>query len=280
MSDPRPIGVFDSGVGGLTVLRAVRDRLPNESTVYAGDLAYFPYGPKHRSEVRDRAVAMFRLLVDEGVKAVVVACNTATSAALNDMQGMTSLPVIGVIEPGAASALAVSRSGSIGVVATEGTCRSKAYVAAIHRSSPDASVHQVACGELVALIEAGALCAPQTNHVVARVTEELLGRYGCDTIILGCTHFPLVKEAFQSAAGPGIAIVDSATSTAQTLATVLSETFGPASGNGLDFHRFLVTGQARGFVDQARALFGEEIAATRVEIGPAGSRPAAAAMKR
>ena len=149
MPDPRPVGVFDSGVGGLTVLRAIHDLLPGESTIYLGDVARFPYGPKPQPEIQSRVLELTRYLVDQGVKLLVIACNTATAAALDDVVGAYDLPVIGVIEPGAAEAVAVSRGQVIGVVGTEGTVGSGAYVRTIQRLSPTAEVHQFALTHLV-----------------------------------------------------------------------------------------------------------------------------------
>jgi glutamate racemase len=255
------IGVFDSGVGGLTVLRAIHDRLPNESTIYIGDLAHFPYGPKPQSEVCDRAIAIARYLEGRGVKAIVVACNTATSAAMDEIRLATTVPVVGVVEPGAEAAIQASRSKIVGVVATEGTVRSGAYGRAIMARCPEAQVTELARGDLVGMIEAGAAGSPKMWDAVATPVRELVQVHGCDTIILGCTHFPLLKAEFERAAGEGVSVLDSATATAAAVAEVIhSDRDGPT------VHEFMVTAQASTFVRQARRLFGEQVTASVVEV--------------
>lgn len=274
MTDSRPVGVFDSGVGGLTVLRAIHDRLPNESTIYVGDLAYFPYGPKPRGEVQERALAIAMQLVRGDVKALVIACNTATSAALPDVEAALDIPVVGVVRPGAVAAIERSASKVIGVVATEGTVGSRAYSDAIRDICPDAQVHQVAAGELVDLVEAGAMRSQDLRVRVRSAVETLVHGRGCDTIILGCTHFPLIREVFEEAAGDGADVVDSAFATAEALESVLDRSDLEAPVHARAEHRFLVTAHATAFVDQARILFGEHVDARRIDVEVATeSRP-------
>jgi len=266
MSDRRPIGVFDSGVGGLTVLRAIHDLLPGESTIYVGDLGHFPYGPKSPKEVGTRAFTIASFLEERGVKAIVVACNTATAVALPQLQALISLPVIGVVEPGAQTALAATGNGRIGVVATEGTVQSEAYVKALRRLSPQAEISQRACPVLVDLVEAGELDSDRLKAAVAEVVSVLVQDGGCDTVILGCTHYPLVREVFRHAAGPSVAIVDSASSLAQALTTLLRENGLEAPEAGIPAHEFLVTADPGTFHDHARLLFGEDVVAQTIDL--------------
>ncbi len=216
-----PVGVFDSGVGGLTVLRAIRARLPAESTVYLGDTARVPYGPKSPETVRRYALEAADFLLSEGVKAIVIACNTATARAAEAVSARVPVPVLGVIEPGARAAAARSAGGIIGVIGTQGTVESGSYEAAIRAVRPEAVVHSAACPLFVALAEEG-----WTEGEVARLTAErylgpLLARR-IDTLVLGCTHYPLLKPLLAGVAGKGVALIDSAEATAATLAERLA----------------------------------------------------------
>lgn len=211
-----PIGVFDSGVGGLTVLRAIRSALPAESTVYLGDTARVPYGPKSPDTVRRYTLEAVDFLLGRGVKAIVIACNTATAHAHALVADRLSIPVIGVVEPGSRAAVAASRSGVIGVIGTQGTIESATYDAAIRAIRPDAVVHSTACPLFVALAEEG-----WTEGEVARLTAErylqpLLARE-VDTLVLGCTHYPLLKRLLAEVVGGRVRLIDSAEATARTL---------------------------------------------------------------
>lgn len=228
MSVPRradrnaPIGVFDSGVGGLTVLHALRRRLPRESTIYLGDTARVPYGPKSPETVRRYAAEAVDFLVGKEVKAVVVACNTATARAHGFLAGRVELPVIGVVEPGAREAARRSRRGIIGVIGTQGTIESGSYEKAIRALRPEAVVHGQACPLFVALAEEG-----WTEGEVARLTAERYLRpvldKGVDTLVLGCTHYPLLKPLLQEVVGSDVVLVDSAEATAEAVAAKLRE---------------------------------------------------------
>ncbi|SRR5579884_98999 len=265
MPDNRPVGVFDSGVGGLTVLRTIHDRLPRESTIYVGDLRYFPYGPRRSEEVRRRACAIGRYLEHRGVKTIVVACNTATSAALDTLGQTLAVPVIGVVRPGAEEALRRSDRGIIGVVGTEGTVRSQAYAHALRALDPSVTVHQRACGRLVDLVEMGAAGSEEASSLIEGIVHDFVEDRRCDTIILGCTHFPLVKPVFEAVAGGRATIVDSASSTAHTTQSVLDH-LGLVATDETPSHQFLVTGAADTFTEQARLLFGEHVDATEIAI--------------
>ena len=187
-----PVGVFDSGLGGLTVLRAIRDRLPGESTVYLGDTARVPYGPKAADTIRRYALEATDFLVDKGVKSIVIACNTATARALPDVQDRAGVPVLGVVEPGGRAAATASASGRIGVIGTRGTISSRAYSTVIHDQRPDAEVFEQACPLFVPLVEEGWTDDEVTRLAAQRYLEPLLQK-GIDTLVLACTHYPLLK---------------------------------------------------------------------------------------
>ncbi len=236
MADPRPIGVFDSGVGGLTVLREILRRLPFESTVYLGDNARAPYGVRTDDEVRRFSVQALDELVERDVKALVVACNTSTSVALGDFRRRYRLPVLGVVRPGAAAAALATRNRRVGVIATPATVRSRAYFNAIKDENPAIEVYEHATPSLVPLVEAGRLSGPDVEEAIRAAVAPLLGERNeegefifplpasakIDTLLLGCTHYPLLMSVLRNSVGDSVAIVDSATATASSLAELLS----------------------------------------------------------
>ena len=224
----RPIGVFDSGVGGLTVLRALQARLPHERFVYLGDTARLPYGTKSAATVVRYALQAADALVGRGVKALVVACNTASAVALPAMtERYGGLPLVGVVEPGAAAALAATRSGCIAVIGTEATVRGGAYQRAITARRPGARVRAAACQLFVALAEEGWTDGPIARHAAERYLRPLLQARGvlprADTLVLGCTHFPMLRAVIREVAGAGVVIVDSAATTAAAVHRLLRE---------------------------------------------------------
>lgn len=228
MDASSPIGLFDSGVGGLTVFKALRNLLPFENLVYLGDTARVPYGTKSAGTITRYTLMAARKLASHGVKMIVVACNTATSAALPHLvREFAPIPVIGVIEPGALAATRATKNGCIGVIATEATINGNAYQAAIRRLLPAAQVSAKACTLLVPLAEEGWLEGEIAEGVLTRYLEDMLkpGPQRPDTMLLGCTHFPLFTSALQKIAGPDITIVDSANATA----TVVRETLARAA---------------------------------------------------
>jgi glutamate racemase len=213
------IGVFDSGMGGLTVLRALRETLPNESFIYLGDTARLPYGTKSPDTVKQYAVQMARRLVDRNIKALVIACNTATTAALSYLQSMLpDIAVLGVVSPGAAAAVAATKNRRIAVLATETTIAAQAYQQLISAQIPNATIHARACSVLVALAEEGmidnAIAHAALTHYLADIKEE-------DTILLGCTHFPVFKPMLATLLPQGVSVVDSAGATAIALEQLL-----------------------------------------------------------
>ncbi|MGZ4780127.1 MAG: glutamate racemase, partial [Thermoanaerobaculia bacterium] len=214
-----PIGVFDSGVGGLTVFREIARCLPHQSLIYLGDCARVPYGTKSPKTVVRYSLEAAQALVERGIEMMVVACNTATSAALPALQARLSIPVIGVIEPGARAAVERTR-GSIGVIATEGTVKSQAYTKAIRALRPDVHVTESAAPLFVALAEEGWA----NTHVAREVAEiylEPLIDSGIDTLVLGCTHYPILRGTIEMVVGDTVTIVDSAETTAQTVREIV-----------------------------------------------------------
>jgi glutamate racemase len=258
--DPRPIGVFDSGVGGLTVLAELRRRLPDEPTVYLGDNARTPYGPRPADEVRRFTLEAVDWLVAQDVKLLVLACNTATARALLDVRARASVPVIGVVRPGAVSAAAATRSRRVGVIATAGTVESGAYHDAIVEADPAISVAQMACPELVPMVEAGILGGRRAETVLRAYLEPLLADHaGMDTLLLGCTHYPLLRGPIEGIVGPGVAVVDSAFTTALAVEDLLDALDARAPRGAAATHRVVTTGDVDAFVTVARRLFGDAL---------------------
>ena len=215
-----PIGVFDSGLGGLTVVRALRARLPHESLIYFGDTARVPYGPKSPDTVRRYAAQITDWLLSEGVKAIVIACNTATAHALQHLQATVTVPVIGVVEPGARAAVAATTQGVIGVIGTSGTVASVAYERAIQALSPTSTVHALACPLFVPLVEEGWIDHPATRLIAHEYLATLAG-LRVDTLVLGCTHYPLLSSVIADVIGSGVRLIDSAEETAAATQRVL-----------------------------------------------------------
>ena len=270
MSDPRPIGVFDSGVGGLTVLREIVRRSPAESTIYLGDNARAPYGVRSDEEVLAFSTQSLDLLAEREVKAIVVACNTSTAVAIGVLRRRYDLPILGVIRPGASAAALATRNRRVGVIATPATIRSHAYFAAIKDENPAVEVYEHATPALVPLVEAGDLTGPIAEAAVADALSPLLGERDAagesifprppgatiDTLLLGCTHYPLLRAIIEAQVGERIAIVDSATATASALAELLSINGLEADPTASAVHRQLTTGDAVTFHDLAGRLFG------------------------
>jgi glutamate racemase len=221
VSDPRPIGVFDSGVGGLTVLAEIRDRLPYEHTIYFGDTARVPYGVRDLAEVRWFAYEIIRYLVSLNVKLVVIACNTATAAALMTAQRSFDVPIIGVIEPGARAAVLETRDRRVGVLATPATVESRAYAKAISYLDAGIEVYEQAAPEFVPLIERGITSGPELEAAARRYLAPLQER-AADVVILGCTHYPLISETINRILGPKVRLISSAGQTALEVGRVLS----------------------------------------------------------
>jgi glutamate racemase len=257
-----PIGIFDSGVGGLTVARAILDQLPNESTLYIGDTARGPYGPRPLAEVREFALETMDFLVSQGVKAIVIACNTASAAMLRDARERYSIPVIEVIQPAVRRAVAASRTGNIGVIGTRATIDSKAYVDAF-AAAPQLNITSIACPLFVEFVERGETSGTEITKVAREYLAPVMDAK-VDTLVLGCTHYPLLTGVISYVMGEDVTLVSSAEETAKDLYRTLVE-------NGLlreqsttpATHKFLATGDAKAFETLARRFLGPEV--TKVE---------------
>jgi glutamate racemase len=252
------IGIFDSGVGGLTVARAILDQLPNESTLYIGDTARGPYGPRPLSEVREFALETMDFLVEQGVKAIVIACNTASAAMLRDARERYSIPVIEVIQPAVRRAVSATRSGRIGVIGTQATIDSKAYLDAF-AAAPQLHITSAACPLFVEFVERGETSGEAITKVAQKYLEPIMSSK-VDTLVLGCTHYPLLTGVISYVMGESVTLVSSAEETAKDLYRTLVENnaLRPQSSSA-PTHRFLATGDAKAFETLARRFLGPEV---------------------
>jgi glutamate racemase len=214
-------GVFDSGVGGLSVLRDIRRQLPNQSLLYVADTAWCPYGPRPEEEVRARSHAIADELIRRGADSIVVACNTATAAAASSLRERLSVPVVGV-EPAVKPAAAMTRSGVVGVLATESTLHGQRFAGLVQRFAEGVEVLTQACPGLVQLVERGELDGPLVDELVSSYVDPLLG-HGADVLTLGCTHFPFLRASIEKAAGPNVTVLDTGAAVARQLERVLAE---------------------------------------------------------
>jgi len=252
--DSRPIGVFDSGVGGLTVARAIQDQLPHESIVYVGDSANFPYGPRPIEEIRGFAMDIASYLVDRGVKLLVIACNSIEVSAIGDIATTHGVPVVGVVNPGARAAIRATRNGIIGVIGTEATIRTGAYQRAI---GAEVELHAAACPAFVEHVERGDTTSPGLREAARRYLAPLK-ESAIDTLILGCTHYPLLSGLLQMELGPDVVLVSSAEETAKDVYAELlrADRLSPAAEPR---HEFLTTGEAGPFRALAETFLGGEL---------------------
>lgn len=267
-NDPRPIGVFDSGMGGMTVLRALRAKLPHENLLYLGDTARLPYGTKSAATVTTYAAQATGALVRRGVKMVVVACNTASSVALGALaQMLAPTPVIGVVEPGAAAACALSRNGHIAVIATEGTVRGGAYTRAIHAIRPEIAISQIACGLFVTLAEEGWTDGAVLEAAAHRYLDPVFSGASKppDTLLLGCTHFPVLAPALATLLGAQTRLVDSAATTATAVAKELLKRNLANTDGAAGAENFMVTDSPERFVRVGPIFFGSPVPVRNVE---------------
>lgn len=261
MSDA-PIGIFDSGVGGLTVARAILDQLPNESIVYIGDTARGPYGPRPLAQVREFALESLDFLVGQGVKALVIACNTASAAMLRDARERYSIPVIEVIQPAVRRAVAATRNSKIGVIGTRATIDSAAYIDAF-AAAPHLEITSVACPIFVEFVERGETSGEEITHIARQYLASVMDAK-VDTLVLGCTHYPLLTGVISYVIGESVTLVSSAEETAKDLyRTLIENTLLRKQQNTQPTYRFLATGDAKAFEGLARRFLGPEVA--RVE---------------
>jgi glutamate racemase len=253
-----PIGIFDSGVGGLTVARAILDQLPNESILYIGDTARGPYGPRPLAEVRDFSLETLDFLVDQGVKALVIACNTASAAMLRDARERYSVPVIEVIQPAVRRAVAATRTGKVGVIGTRATIESQAYLDAF-AAAPQLEITSTACPRFVEFVERGETSGEAITQVAREYLQQMLDA-DVDTLVLGCTHYPLLTGVISYVMGNSVSLVSSAEETAKDLYRVLVEGSLLRDANApAPSHRFLATGDAKAFEGLARRFLGPEV---------------------
>jgi glutamate racemase len=263
----RPVGVFDSGIGGLTVMHALMERLPRESLIYFGDTARVPYGPKSSETVTRFSIENVDLLTRYDVKAVVVACNTATARALPELRRRFDLPIVGVVGPGARAGAAATRSGHVGVIGTVGTIASGAYETSLKAIRADLTVVSRACPLFVPLAEEGLIDHPATRLIAAEYLASF-GDDGIDTLILGCTHYPLLKGVIGEVMGEAVRLIDSAEETARETADLLVAK-GLARENGEPSYRYLVSDLPEQFLRVGQRFLGGRIGS--VEVVTAGS---------
>jgi glutamate racemase len=251
----KAIGIFDSGVGGLTVLKEVVRVLPQEDTIYLGDTARVPYGTKSPETVVRYSRQIAQYLLSRDIKLLVVACNTASAVALSTLQQQFEIPIVGVIEPGARAAANVTKSGKVGVIGTAATIGSSAYTKAIKRINPDIEVLSRACPLFVPLAEEGWV-ENDVARMTARIYLEDLKKQGVDTLVLGCTHYPILKEVIAEVMGPEVMLVDSAEQTALTVAEILSsqQLLRPVGEQGN--HHYYVTDIPAGFIRVGNRFLG------------------------
>ena len=261
MSDPRPIGVFDSGLGGLTAVRELFRTLPGESVVYFGDTARLPYGSKSRETVTRFSLEIAAFLVRHDVKCLLVACNTSSAHALDTLSERLDVPVVGVIEPAVHAALEASPRGGIGVIGTLGTIGSGAYTNAIAARRPEARVVSQACPLFVPLIEEGWL-AHEVTRAVATEYLAALAKEPLETLILGCTHYPLIAPLIADLMGPSVRLIDSGAEAARAAAELLRARDLLAAGPAR--HQFYVSDQPRNFERMAQSFLGRPIPQTTV----------------
>ncbi len=253
-----PIGIFDSGVGGLTVARAILDQLPGESVLYIGDTARGPYGPRPLAEVRDFSLETLDFLVDQGVKALVIACNTASAAMVRDARERYSVPVIEVIQPAVRRAVAATRTGKIGVIGTRATIDSQAYLDAF-AAAPHLTITSTACPLFVEFVERGETSGKAITDIARDYLKPMIDA-DIDTLVLGCTHYPLLTGVISYVMGNDVSLVSSAEETAKDLYRVLVEgSLLRDADSPAPTHRFLATGDAAAFENLARRFLGPEV---------------------
>jgi glutamate racemase len=257
------IAILDSGVGGLTVVKEVMRQLPQEKVIYFGDTARTPYGPRPAEEVRLFTRQIVDYLVQFNPKMLVIACNTATAVALEDVRKRISIPVVGVIHPGARAAIKSTRSGIIGVIGTEGTIRSRAYEQALKRISPNLQVVSQACPMLVPIVERGLFRAEEAVQVVRESLAPILN-VPMDCLILGCTHYPFLMEAIAHVMGPHVTLISSADETAREISTILYHKGQLASNGVVPVHQFYCSGDPALFKRIAQTWLSEQISVTPV----------------
>lgn len=237
----RPIGIIDSGVGGLTVAKEVMRQLPYEQIIYVGDTARCPYGPRPVEEVKRFTWQMTRFLLEKNIKMLVIACNTATAVVLDEIRNELSIPVLGVIQPGARTAIKVTDNYKIGIIGTEGTVKSRAYELALKSINRKTAIEALACPKFVPLVESGEYDGRVAKKVVTETLQAIQGK-GLDTLILGCTHYPLLEPLIKEVMGPEVKVISSGEETAREVSTILSHSDMFAYREELPEHSYYLTG--------------------------------------
>ncbi|RXZ82225.1 glutamate racemase [Paenibacillaceae bacterium] len=259
----QPIAILDSGVGGLTVAKEVMRQLPREKIIYFGDTARAPYGSRSAEEVIYFTREIVDYLVQFDPKMIVIACNTSTAVALEDIRSRVNIPVVGVVRPGARAAVGRSKKGRIGVIGTEGTIRSDAYAAELKQLAPHIEVTSLACPTLVPLVEQGAFHSHATHEAVARALQPLQSS-PIDCLILGCTHYPFLAEAIQQVVGEHVCLISSAEETVREMRAILHNKRALATGQPLPVHQFNCSGESQLFKEIARQWLVEQMMITPV----------------
>ncbi|NLY48254.1 MAG: glutamate racemase [Clostridiales bacterium] len=262
MINKAPIGVFDSGVGGLTVVKEIMNQIPGETIIYFGDTARLPYGSKSKETVITYTRQIVRFLMSKGVKAIVIACNTASALALDTVESEINIPVVGVVKPGAKVAAETTRNGRIGVIGTVATIQSGIYNEILNKSNSHVKVFGKACPLFVPLVEEGLVDDPVTFEMAKRYIGELLEKQ-IDTLVLGCTHYPLIRETIRKVAGEGITLVNPAYETAKCLAEVLEDKGLKNDDTPKSDHIFYVSDGAEKFRQFANTILPCEVVETK-----------------
>ncbi len=275
MHTNQPIGILDSGLGGLTVVKEIINQLPNEQLIYVGDTARCPYGPRPADEIQQFTFQIVDFLLEQGVKAIVIACNTATAFALTAVREQVKVPVIGVIRPGSIAAAEATETGIIGVIGTTGTINSGAYQEALKSINTEYQVIGLACPTLVTLAEQEhRYSSKQKQEIVTEALAPLIERQ-LDTLILGCTHYPLLAKYIQAAIGPEIKLISSAEETAKELATILAD-LGMLSKESVNeknvTNKYYTTGEPKLFKQIGEKWLGEEIVVEQIQLAASSEK--------
>lgn len=260
MPDTRPIGLFDSGVGGLTVVSEIFRMMPQEAIIYFADTARFPYGGRSCAEIKKIAAGVAMYLAGQAVKAIIVACNTSSSVALPFLQEIISVPIVGVISPGAKMAGRLTRNKRVGVIATEGTVKSGSYEKELRREEPKITVYQQACPLLTELVELGELKSEKAEMILSRYLAPLQAKQ-IDTLVLGCTHYPFLREGIGKILGPGVTLVDPAAATVWGMKEILREQDRLREEKTPPRHRFITSKNPEHLQAAGSRLLGQVIAA-------------------
>ena len=256
--DNRPIGIFDSGVGGLTVFKEIVREVPAENIIYFGDTLRFPYGPRDLTDVKNLAFRITKFLLQNDVKVIVVACNTSTAAALESLQDNSPVPILGVIEPGARAAVRVTSGDIVGVIATRGTVESRAYEKALTKFKGELAVYQAAAPKLVEYVEKNILKGVELKKDIRNYIEPLI-KQNIDVLILGCTHFPLIEPEIRACCRQGTEVINSAVETAKDVRRILSEKNIEADYENKSERVFYQTGNSDKFLEIAKIFMGNGI---------------------